>query len=343
MEEEEFIGKNECIKEITDLADKVASIDNNVLITVKTSKGTKKLIGNSEYMKDVLNLTLRVSPTDSNVLITGETGTGKELIASIIHDESARSDGPFVAINCSTVPESVFENELFGHEKGAFTGADKTKLGLFEIANGGTIFFDEIADMPMNTQPKVLRAIQERKIRRLGGSKDININIRIISATNKNLWSEIKAGNFREDLYYRINVFCIHIPPLRMRDGDIDILAKYLAQKHKKSISQEALVKLRSHQWPGNIRELENVIESASVLTDNNIIIPKDLNFNEELEYFDLDPRPDIPIKELFKIIEKIRIKRLQIECKNNITQMSKKLPMDRGILTQRMKEYGLK
>ncbi len=232
------------------------------------------IIGQSKVMRGVLNQIVKVAPKDSTVLITGETGTGKELIARSIHQHSKRQDYPFVAINCAAIPEGLLESELFGHEKGAFTGANTKKPGKFELADRGTLFLDEIGDMPLETQAKVLRAIEENTIERVGAIKPIKVNVRFIAATNRNLEKMVESSLFRQDLYYRLNVFSILLPPLRQRREDIPLFAeKFLNEMGKDlHISSEALQLLMANDWPGNVRELRNALESAAVLAENRIL-----------------------------------------------------------------------
>ena len=237
------------------------------------------VIAPSPAMRSVLGLVLKIAPTDSTVLILGESGTGKELIARNVHSHSRRADKPFVAINCAGIPEGLLESELFGHEKGAFTGAYARKIGKLEAADGGTIFLDEIADMPMLTQAKILRALQEREIERVGGGSPIRIDVRIVAATNKDLAKMVKEGTFREDLFFRINVFSFRLPPLRERSQDIPLMATHLLRRIKPeaSFSPQALAALTAHRWPGNVRELINAIEAAAALADA-VIGPEHLN-----------------------------------------------------------------
>lgn len=239
----------------------------------------ENIVGNSSKIREVFKLIQQVSKTQATVLIRGESGVGKELIADAIHYGSPFADKPFVKVNCSALPESLIESELFGHEKGAFTGADSQKKGRFELAEGGSIFLDEIGDLPSQIQVKLLRVIQERQFERLGGTKTLNCNVRIIAATNRNLEEAIKTGDFREDLYYRINVFPIYVPPLRERVNDIPLLVDHFIQKSNlkngtaiKRISSSAIDMLMIYNWPGNIRELENCIERAAILSTDRVI-----------------------------------------------------------------------
>ena len=238
-----------------------------------------QIIGESLAMRSLFSLIKKVAPTDSTVLILGESGTGKELVATSIYENSDRMDKPFIKLNCAAIPEELLESELFGHEKGAFTGATKFKPGKFDMANRGTIFLDEIGDMPLNLQSKILRVIQEKEFYRVGGSRTIKVDVRFIASTNQNLEKMVQEGNFREDLYYRLNVFSLHMPPLRERKEDIPLLVDYHLQNSPKKveISSVALQMLLAFAWPGNIRELKNVIESSAVIAENGFIEPAQL------------------------------------------------------------------
>lgn len=242
------------------------------------------IIGESLAIVEVSQAIQRVAPTDSTVLLQGESGTGKELFARAIHQLSNRRDRPFVAINCAAIPDTLIENELFGHDKGAFTGATGRQLGKFELADTGTIFLDEIGELGPSVQSKILRVLQERRFERIGGAATIEVDIRIICATNRNLSADVKQGRFREDLFFRINVFPVTIPPLRARRDDIDGLTGFFVQRFGRElgkpglrISAEATAELRRYDWPGNIRELENCIERAAILCDRSVIEPRDL------------------------------------------------------------------
>lgn len=240
------------------------------------------LVGTSKAFLEVIQLCTKVAPTDSAVLIQGPSGTGKELIASFLHKNSLRKDHPFVALNCASIPETLIESELFGHEKGAFTDAIAMKQGLVEIANGGTLFLDEVGEISLMMQPKLLRFLQTGEYRRVGGNKNLHADVRIVSATNKDLRTEVAAGRFREDLLYRLNVITLHLPPLRDRKEDIPLLVDYFLKKRVRGkeairIDPKALELLTKYDWPGNIRELENVIERAAILCHNNVIRVDDL------------------------------------------------------------------
>lgn len=238
------------------------------------SSTPKPILGESHALQQLLKLVAKVAASKTNILITGESGTGKELVARMIHDTGVLKDGPFVPVNCGAIPENLIESELFGHQKGSFTGAIADKLGLFEVAEGGTLFLDEIGELPLPMQVKILRALQERIIRRVGSNEDIKVDARIISATNRDLEVEIREGRFREDLYYRINVIQVKTPPLRERGGDIRLLAESFLKrygerhgKHNLTYDPEVLNLFERYPWPGNIRELENIVERAATLT----------------------------------------------------------------------------
>ncbi len=253
-----------------------------VLSKVEAQEFFPGIVGHSRIMREIFAQVMKVAPTDSTVLIMGESGTGKELVASGVYEHSLRRGRPFVKINCVAIPESLLESELFGHEKGAFTGATSQKIGKFEVANGGTLFLDEIGDMTLATQAKILRVLQEKEFERVGGTATIKVDVRFVIATNKNLAEMVKQGLFREDLYYRINVFSIYLPPLRERKEDIPQLIEYFLDKRHKPIklSTEATQIIAGYSWPGNVRELMNTIERAVVLTDTGLIEPVNLPAN---------------------------------------------------------------
>lgn len=237
------------------------------------------IVGNSPAIKKVFNLINHVAPVDTTVIILGETGTGKELVARAIHDNSPRKAKPMVKVNCGALPASLVESELFGHERGSFTGAAERRIGKFELAHNGTLFLDEIGEMPLELQVKLLRVLQEKEIERIGGSKAIKVDVRIIAATNRNLEREVQAGRFRADLYYRLQIFPVHLPALRHRISDIPLLAGYFVRKYAKRIgkpachlSNNAILQLHRHPWPGNIRELEHVIERSMLLNNGDIL-----------------------------------------------------------------------
>jgi transcriptional regulator with PAS, ATPase and Fis domain len=263
------------IAQFTNVFDQVTS----VLSRMDARHFFPEIIGESMAIRGLLSLIMKVSPTDSTVLILGESGTGKELVATSIHKNSLRKEKPFVKLNCAAIPEELLESELFGHEKGAFTGATAFKPGKFDMANGGTLFLDEIGDMPLALQAKILRALQEKEFYRVGGSRTIKVDVRFIASTNKNLEKMVKEGAFREDLFYRLNVFTLHLPPLRERKEDIPALVDRFLKSLPKpvEISSVALQMLMAFSWPGNIRELKNTIESAAVIAENDYIEPAQL------------------------------------------------------------------
>lgn len=271
--------KGDIMKKINESLNKVVYIND-----FEENDPFEKIIGNSKTLKESLYIARKASKSDSSVIIYGESGTGKELLAEAIHFSSKRKDKPLIKVNCASIPDNLIESELFGHEKGSFTGAIKRKLGKFELAQNGTIFLDEIGEMDKNIQAKILRAIQNKEIQRVGGEETIKLNIRIISATNKNLEEMIKKNEFREDLFYRLNVIPIELPPLRDRKGDITLLIKHFLNKKLenneiKNISDEALIALCNYKWNGNIRELENIIERILVLSEKALICIEDIPY----------------------------------------------------------------
>ncbi len=235
-----------------------------------------KIVGESARMREVFRLIERVAPTDKPVLIQGESGTGKELVARALQQQSHRANRPFVTINCAALPEQLVESELFGHRKGAFTGANEDRAGLFEVADGGTLFIDEIGELPGALQPKLLRALEDGSIRRVGSHRERRVDVRLIAATNRTLVDEVAAGRFREDLYYRINVMSLELPPLRKREGDVPLLIKSMLQKDWR-ITEEAARAMEVYRWPGNVRQLKNAIERAQILANDHVITIDDL------------------------------------------------------------------
>ena len=245
---------------------------------------TTEIIGQSTSLKEVFKVLSKVAPTDSTVLVTGESGTGKELLVRALHRNSSRKDKPFVPINCGAIPKDLLESELFGHEKGAFTHALRTRPGRFELADSGTIFLDEIGEMDPDLQVKILRVLQEKEIERVGGSGTRKVDVRIVAATNRDLEKEVQAGRFREDLFYRLNVIPLHLPPLRERGGDVSVLAEHFLSifcrkggRKRLSFSPQARLALELYSWPGNVRELENIMERISILTDDDVVALRDL------------------------------------------------------------------
>jgi len=273
------------------------------------------IVGESMSMRGLLSLIRKVAPTTSTVLILGESGTGKELVATGIHENSERKAKPFIKLNCAAIPAELLESELFGHEKGAFTGANKFKPGKFDMADGGTLFLDEIGDMPFNLQAKILRVLQEKEFYRVGGDNTIRVDVRIVASTNKNLEKMVQEGTFREDLYYRLNAFTLHLPPLRERKEDIPLLVDHFLQsdQNKVDISSVAMQMLVAFAWPGNIRELKNTVESAAVMAENGYIEPAQLSSKitgdfDGYSHSDVKLPVNIPLDERLREIEKSMI-----------------------------------
>lgn len=304
------------------------------------------LLGKSKPMKEVYELIERVAPAMSNILISGESGTGKEVVARTIHSLSARSKAPFVAINCSAIPETLLESELFGHAKGSFTGADKKKIGLFEEAQGGTLFLDEIGDMEPGLQAKLLRVLQERKIRPVGENKDVDIDVRVIAATHKDLKKMIKENLFREDLYYRLNVIPVQLPPLRHRKEDIPLLAQHFLEKYAafnktnaRAFSPAALHVLMNHTWQGNVRELENMVERIVVMSAKSVIDDIDIPTSESTsEDFYGSMTVDLPSME---DLEKRYIEFVLAKTGGKKDKASQILGINRRTLYRKEREYG--
>jgi len=315
---------------------------------LKTHFNINNMVGTSNAMKEVYRLIEQVADSNATVLIRGESGTGKDLVAHAIHYNSARASKPFVKVNCTALPETLLESELFGHEKGAFTGATERKIGRFERANGGTIFLDEIGDFSINLQIKLLRVIQFREFERVGGNETIKANVRIIVATNKNLEEQIKERLFREDLYYRINVFPIYLPPLRERKDDIMLLADYFLEKLSKEnnkrinrISTPAIEMLTSYHWPGNIRELENCIERAVLLCDGDVIrsehLPPSLQMIRKTDTTSGQSFAEIvENKERELIVDALK------KCNGQQRMAAKELGLTERILGYKIKKYGI-
>ncbi len=311
-----------------------------------------EMVATSRQMKDVFDLVKKVAPHKTTVLISGESGTGKELVARSIHEMGDRSDKPLVTVNCGGIPETLLESELFGHKKGAFTGADRDKKGLFEEADTGTIFLDEIGEMPQSLQVKLLRVLQGDEIRSVGDSKTRNIDVRVIAATSKNLKEEAVKGRFREDLFYRLNVFHIPMPSLRERLEDIPVLCQHFINKFNKSLNKEiksiapeSMSIIRNHTWPGNVRELENIIEHAIVVADGNRIMPENL----PPEFIRISEQGGISsvvkgssLKEAQKALEKKLITKVLTETGGNRTRAAKLLEISHPSLLSKIKAYRI-
>lgn len=344
---EELLAKVRAMLRIKDLHDELKrEKDKNILLTQALEKRYSfgNILGKNARMQEIFELISDIADTDSTVLIQGESGTGKELIARAIHFNSQRKNKPFVVANCSAYSQNLLESELFGHEKGAFTGAIRRKMGRFEMADGGTVFLDEIGEVSPPTQILLLRILQDHRFERVGGEETLEVDVRVIAATNRNLTEEMKKGTFREDLYYRLNVIPIFVPPLRDRRDDIALLASYFLQKFSQerkkngiSFSPEVMETLLAHSWPGNVRELENVIDHAIIISKQEKILTKDLP-----QY--LLPRL-LPAKELATLqdYEKNLILRTLQETDWNKHKSARKLNINRSTLYGKMKRYGLK
>ncbi|TMQ57252.1 MAG: sigma-54-dependent Fis family transcriptional regulator [Candidatus Eisenbacteria bacterium] len=313
---------------------------------------TQNMIGQSPALQRIFRLVAKVAPTESPVLITGESGTGKEMIATAIHLQSRRAHRTFVAVNSSAIPEQLFESELFGHVRGAFTGANADRVGLMQHADGGTIFFDEVAEMPLSVQVKLLRALQSGEIRPVGAKESRRVDIRVIAATNRDVKRALADGTFREDLYYRLNVFHIELPPLRERREDIPLLANYFREKYSRALgkqvkgfSERAQFYLMRYDYPGNVRELENAVERAVTLAERG-----------EITHLDLPPvlrEPRVPLLERGNAfpysenmslaqLEAEHIRRVLLHTAGNTTRAAKILGISRSTLWRKMREYGL-
>ena len=309
------------------------------------------IVGKSKKMRGVLKLVGKIAPKKTTVLIEGESGSGKEVIADAIHRHSKKADGPFIKVNCGALPESLLESELFGHEAGAFTDADKRRRGRFELSDGGTIFLDEVNTLSSSTQVKLLRVLQHFTFERVGSEETIKTDARIIAATNKNLKKEVENGNFREDLYYRLNVFNISIPPLRERIEDIEPLTHHFLNKYAPNkdliISKEASAYLKSYHWPGNVRELENIIERATILMNGKVLEKKDLSISLKSDlsniYESFTEEGSIPMQKILESVERDLIKKGLHRTNWNKTKAAKLLGINRRLLYSKIDQYNLK
>jgi DNA-binding NtrC family response regulator len=343
---EELLAKVRVMLRIKDLHDELRrEKDKNILLTQALEKRYSfgNILGKNTRMQKVFELISDIADTDSTVLVQGESGTGKELIARAIHFNSHRKNRPFIVANCSAYSQNLLESELFGHEKGSFTGAIRRKIGRFELANGGTIFLDEIGEVSPPTQILLLRILQDHRFERVGGEETLEVDVRVIAATNKNLTEEMKKGTFREDLYYRLNVIPIFVPPLRERKDDIPLLASYFLQRFSRergkdvtSFSPEVIEILLAHSWPGNVRELENVIDHASIISKQDKVLSKDLP-----QYLFQTPLPPTEFATLQDYEKNLILKTLQ-ETNWNKHKTSKKLNINRSTLYGKIKRYGL-
>ena len=328
----------------------------NAFLKEETQQADNLLIGNSLAMQKVKELIFQVAPEKATAFLVGETGTGKELVAQSIHQHSTRNNALFVALNCAAIPAEMMESELFGHERGAFTGAVKERIGKFEMADGGTLFLDEITEMPIALQAKLLRVLQESVVERLGSNLPINVDVRIIAATNRNPLEAIKEGKLREDLYYRLNVFQIKIPLLHERYGDIPLLTKYFLANKKKEISERAMLVLAEYRWPGNVRELENVLERAAIISKSSMIeiadLPMDIQSVGVTDIINIDNQPtnlhllatetSLSIPAATGLLEKQMIAEALSRTKGNKSKAAKLLEISERTLWYKVREYNM-
>ncbi|MBN1828204.1 MAG: sigma-54-dependent Fis family transcriptional regulator [Deltaproteobacteria bacterium] len=346
------------LKNVIAKALKTRAFNENELIPAAGEIDRFDIVGSSRDMMRVYELVKKVAPTTTTILVTGETGTGKELIAQAIHRASQQRDNPFIKINCAAIAENLLESELFGFEKGAFTGAVHRKPGRFELAHRGTLFLDEIGELPKDMQAKILRVIQDQEFERVGGLKTIKVDVRLIAATNRDLKEEVKNGAFREDLYYRLNVMPIHLPPLRDRKEDVPLLVDYFLQKFNRKLNRkvvevdpEATSALLLYNWPGNIRELENLMERLVLLTEGNSLklsdIPPEMREIADHAAGSETVKSGRPFKEIVKDmtgdIEKDIIGRVLDECGGNVSKAASELGLSRKGLQLKMIKYGLR
>ncbi|MEJ5301731.1 MAG: sigma-54 dependent transcriptional regulator [Thermodesulforhabdaceae bacterium] len=313
-----------------------------------TEDSDRPIISVSQKMKELIQLARRVANSEASVFIQGESGTGKELFARYIHKNSPRRRGPFISINCAAIPETLLESELFGYERGAFTGATRQKPGKFELAQGGTILLDEVTEIPIHLQAKLLRVLQEREVERIGGTRPIPLNVRIIATTNVVVEEKVKDGSFRKDLYYRLNVMPIKIPPLRERSEDIIPIAEYVLSKiaklensTPKELSQAAKDKLKKYSWPGNVRELENVIQRAHILAPSREILPQHILFDEDVRDLSNDESHNIPTLMPIREMERRLIYKALEVTNGNRTKAAEVLGITVRTLRNKLKEYG--
>jgi DNA-binding NtrC family response regulator len=323
-------------------------------------RGAPQLVGEDPSLRKVFASLQRAAATDATVLLEGESGTGKELFARSLHALSPRADAPFVAINCAAIPENLLETELFGYEKGAFTGAAGRKPGKFEMAHRGTLFLDEIGDLPMSLQAKILRALEEKKFERVGGTALLSVDVRLVAATNRGLRAAVAARRFREDLYFRLSVFPITIPPLRDRPGDIPVLARYFVERFCRDlkkrpfvVSPQAMEQLQTYRWPGNVRELQNCIERAVILADGEILLPRHLNLSFAAPLTDENPESPWAHVDLSGTlaevtrrvtgeVEKVKIQEVLVEAAGNKGRAAELLQVGYKSLLAKLKEHGL-
>ena len=337
--------------------------NHNLREQLQQTLGLDNIIGRSPAMADVFELVRKAARSEANILVLGESGTGKELIARAIHANSPRAARAFVPVDCASLPEQLLESELFGHEKGAFTGADRTKPGLIEVAHRGTVFLDEIAELPPTLQVKLLRALQERQIRRVGGTSLVDVDVRLVSATNRDLREAMAKGQFREELYYRVNVIAIRLPPLRERAGDVKLLALAFLKKYGEGriagMDDAAMAALEAYRWPGNVRELQNVVERACVLAESKTLTPRDLPDNVAPGAGTPPPLPsdpalsgadaglDLPLKDAkarwMEVLEGAYLRELLERHDGNISAAAKAAGIDRKTFHRLVSKYQIR
>jgi two-component system response regulator PilR (NtrC family) len=341
----DYLSKPISLKQLRPLVQAALKASNNI----KTNSEEMALIGDSAPMRQVRAMIEKLARSQAPVYISGESGSGKELSARLIHAKSARGDGPFLAVNCGAIPENLMESEFFGYKKGAFTGAHQDRQGFFQAASGGTLFLDEVADLPLPMQVKLLRAIQEKKVRMVGSTQEENVDVRIISATHRNLGQMLETGHFRQDLYYRINVIELKMPSLREMPADIPLLAEKILEKHCSElgspiprISSEAAALLSRHSFPGNVRELENVLERALALCDGHSIEPVDLLLEQAAKSREDSASGDTPLPDYLENIEKKAILDALEKTGNNKTAAAKLLGVSFRTLRYRLDRLGL-
>ena len=347
---------------VTRALDQRRIVTENLLLKEELAvrRGAPQLVGEDPSLRKVFAGLQRAAATDTTVLLEGESGTGKELFARSLHALSPRADQPFVAINCAAIPETLLETELFGHEKGAFTGAVARKPGKFEMAHRGTLFLDEIGDLPLTLQAKILRALEEKRFERVGGTASVQVDVRLVAATNKGLRAAVAARRFREDLYFRLSVFPITVPPLRERTGDIPVLARYFVdrfcrdlKKKPLALSPEALEQLQTYRWPGNVRELQNCIERAVILADGDAILPRHLNLSfvdttlpepapSPWAQMDLSGTLNEVTRRVTAEVEKLKIEQTLGEADNNKGRAAELLGVSYKTLLAKLKEHRI-
>ena len=335
-------------------------VTENVLLKQELAerRGAPRIVGEDGRLQQVSQQLHRVAPTDATVLIEGESGTGKELFARALHVLSPRADGPFVAINCAAIPDTLLESELFGYEKGAFTGASQRKPGRFELAHRGTLFLDEIGDLPLALQAKILRALEEKRFERIGGTQSLHVDVRVVAATNRQLKQRVAERQFREDLYFRLSVFPIQIPPLRERGGDVLILARHFIDRFCRDLNKKPLLlapsaidELKAYQWPGNVRELQNCIERAVILTEGDTIHQRHLGLSSRQavarraaspwDHIDLSGTMAEAQRRVAGEVERRKIQVALQEAGGNAAQAADTLQLGYKVLTQKLKAYG--